>query len=621
MISDNDINAISQRIPFRQYLCLKQFLCFLCLFVVLGLQTVNSKALGATQSELPNQSGFELFISQDQMENMIKRLQQGLLSLDYYSGPITGTVTPETDKAIRLYQRQNNMEQTGIVNAALLDKIETMAGINALLDKLSITKQVHTDAARQALLDNPSTRDLLTAEIVDEAADANRDPSLCYEKPTVRCLLVEALENAKTVNRSEMRNWVFGEILVAQARVGMSDAARDTTRRIKDPRLIMTALGEIAKAQALSGNHGNAIAAATVIPDTAERAKTLVILAEIFMDQGNKSDAVVAIDNLEMNNTIPNTDPNTDSNTSPTTIDIKSLGLLARASVVLFKAGETDRADALRVHLKTQSTQYTSVPNADTAMRHIASAMASIGDLVGALNLLDQVSNASEKMPVLMQTAEAQALAGDMLAATQTAQSIEALRYRAIILSTIAAELARTGEQSKALEIMDMAIETRQGIQYPFARDYAASRIALAFGAIASAHGSAEADSEIMNKAMEMIGKIEDQQLRAKSYWMLAFNNFDLERPKDTTLSHIKNSALAATRNIDSMTNQAWLLADLAEERAKLGNHKWAEELYEMSLTIVQTIKNAWGRARVLAKLSQALMAIAEMPASQESEQ
>jgi hypothetical protein len=73
-----------------------------------------------------------------------------------------------------------------------------------------------------------------------------------------------------------------------------------------------------------------------------------------------------------------------------------------------------------------------------------------------------------------------------------------------------------------------------------------------------------------------------------------------------------KDLAISATRNIASASNQAWMLADIAEKWAKTGNREPAKEIYDLSLELSQSIKNAWGRARVLAKLSQALMALVE---------
>lgn len=270
----------------------------------------------------------DILVLPGELRDLIDRLQRGLIALELYEGPITGEVNADTARGIRTYQRQNGLKVTGIITHTLVNRIETAINIGKLLDTLSIARKIHTDQARQALLDNPSTRDLLEGKIENEAAIANRDPNLCYDNPTVRCLLTEALENAKTVNRSEMRNWAFGEILVAQARVGLTSEARDTARRIKDPRLIMAALGQIAQAQAVSGNPENALAAAAIIPDLNERANSYTDIAEILADQDNHDGALAAVDRLQ-------------DVTDQLEVDIKNIAYRARSSVVLAKIGRT----------------------------------------------------------------------------------------------------------------------------------------------------------------------------------------------------------------------------------------------------------------------------------------
>ncbi|MBT4890138.1 MAG: hypothetical protein HON65_11365, partial [Rhodospirillales bacterium] len=254
----------------------------------------------------------------------------------------------------------------------------------------------------------------------------------------------------------------------------------------------------------------------------------------------------------------------------------------------------------------------------DIALRHIASAQAAIGNLQKAIDLLDSVSNDSEKMSVLMRTAEAQAQAGDTGSAMTTAQSISELRYRAVVLSSIGLEQALSGQITEAMDTLDAATQAKEGIQYPFARDYASSRIAIVYGKISISKtpeynvsdDTNSFDPEIFKIATSSVDDIQDQQLRAKTYFVLAFNRLDAG---NKLAWETKDRAIAAIGDIESISSQAWLLADLAEGRAKAGNEEWAREFYNLSLDIARNITNSWGRARVLAKLSQALMALAEI--------
>ncbi len=565
--------------------------CFILLLAITGPGTLY----GAKPDIRIDKTQSDLLIPDKELRGLIERLQRALTALDLYDGPYSGVVNDDTSTAILAYQRQRGLERTGIVTKGLVDHIETVVNVGALLERLSIARQVSTKAARQALLDNPSTRDLLVRDVNQESANATHDPKLCFSEPTVRCLLVEALENAKTINRSEMRNWAYGEILIAQAKVGMTAAARDTIRRIRDPRLIIAALGEIAQAQAISGNHDNALAAAEIIPDLEERTSAYSIIADILAKQGNREGALSAVERLHSDVVLMKT-------------DIKRAALMARSSVILANIGYQDRSHSLLKDLEEQAILTVEPSKHNALLRYIASAWASIGNLDKALSLLENVSNDSDKMPVLMRTAEAQILAGNIAAAKHTAHSIAALRYRAVILSTIGIELARAGFESDAIGTLGDALVAREGIKFPFARDYASSRIALAYGQIA--YTDNQSNPEIFNRAISSVDEIVDQQLRAKTYWMLAFYRLDAG---DSMAEKTKDDAISATGNIESTTSQAWLLADLAEARAKAGDTSWARELYENSLDITQSITSSWGRARVLAKLSQALMALARM--------
>ncbi len=80
------------------------------------------------------------------------------------------------------------------------------------------------------------------------------------------------------------------------------------------------------------------------------------------------------------------------------------------------------------------------------ALRHIAKAFAKTGQLAQALNILSDVSDDSNRTPVLIAAATKQALAGDA-AALAAANTIEAVRFRAVVLGQIALTKAENGEK------------------------------------------------------------------------------------------------------------------------------------------------------------------------------
>ncbi len=526
--------------------------------------------------------------------DLIERLQRALTSSGIYIGPVSGKVDDATDKAIRAYQKMVGRSPTGIVDEDLVKHAETTVNVGGLLDKLSVARKVHSDAARQALLNHPATRDLVTGLIEDATANAARDPSVCFNAPTVRCLLDEALESAKTVSRDEMRNWVYGEILVTQARAGLTDAARDTARRISDPRLIIVALGRIAEAQALSGSLEGALSAADVIPDADERADVYANIADILSKNGNLMGAQTALLKLR-------------TQAVGMRSDVKRVAHLSRAGVILTKIGMVQDADRLLVELEALARAVSDPTRRSAALRYVAEARSARGDLAQALNMLADVTNNAERIPVLMSTAVAQARAGDANAALVTAQLIETMRYRAVVLSSIGIGQAASGRGADAMKILESALDITKKIRLPFARDYALSRIALAYAEIGSSNIIPDAGMYL--RASSVADTVKDKRLRAETFWRIAFfkREAGASAPGDAM-----DRAFAVTEKIKSAPSRAWLLADLAENRASKGHGNLAWQLFDHSVAITREIPNSWGRARALGRLAQTLISLAE---------
>ena len=56
----------------------------------------------------------------------VQELQRELGQLNYYEGPITGTMTPQTTQAITYLQRDAHLPQTGVMDAATQQALVTM---------------------------------------------------------------------------------------------------------------------------------------------------------------------------------------------------------------------------------------------------------------------------------------------------------------------------------------------------------------------------------------------------------------------------------------------------------------------------------------------------------------
>ena len=158
--------------------------------------------------------------------------------------------------------------------------------------------------------------------------------SACFSKPTQSCLLDEAVESAKGIFKSELRDWAYGEILVSQAKAGMIDAAIATVRRIGDARLIIVALRDISRVLAQEGRVGEAREVAELIPDLGKRLEALTAVAEILMVKGNHA---AARDTAE---SIIAEGRDLDE-------PLKRIGVNAQMAVVLGRSGAVDRAIAV----------------------------------------------------------------------------------------------------------------------------------------------------------------------------------------------------------------------------------------------------------------------------------
>jgi len=524
----------------------------------------------------------------------IQRLQTALQQLDLYKGNITGEVDALTERAVRDYQLRKGLPVNGIVDEALIIEIETAANVMTLLDRLSTARKAREDNARDALLSHSETRDLITNTLRDETANAARDPSLCFRAPTVRCLLDEALESAKAVPRDEMRNWAFGELLVAQTRAGLGEEARDTVRRISDPRLIISALGQIAEAQALSGRDDEAIAAASIIPEATERVEAYANIAEIAAGKGRVVGATAAIAHLR-------------EDVRSIALDTRRISLLAQSSIILHRLGFERDAKVLLANLQTQAAGIENPTHRESALRHIARAMVLNGDMVNAGAVLDLIVEDSERTPVMISTAEMQMKRGEGEAALATASAIKEVRFRAVVLASIARTRAQTGQRREAFRILEGAYAEKDSIRFPFARDYATSQIALAYAEIGAS--GATPDAAMFVRASRIAEEIKDERLRAETAWRISFSRHDSGA---NGLEESKQMAIADVKNIKSIPAQAWLLAELSENRASAGQPDWARELFDESLKISETVTNPWGRSRALTRLAQSLIHLAE---------
>ena len=517
---------------------------------------------------------------------LILRTQEALTEAGIYKGPLDGVMDVELRSAIRVYQKRHGLGVNGIASEELAIHLETASKVDVLLSRLDVVRKERMEAARAALLSNPETRHLVN-EAVDEVADPTRNPEPCFRKPTALCLLAEASESAKAINKTDRRDWALGEILATQAKAGFTQDAMATVRRIHDPRLIMVALRNIAEGLAQSGRGEEALAASEIIPDIVKKADALVAIAVI--EAARRDDAGARKAARRLIQVIQKVEDS-----------IRRIAYFTKSATVLSQAGDADGAraamrqaeDLLRTEIKRAQR--------GTALRHIAAARAEMGQPEEALAVLKDVSGADDRTPVLVAIAIAHADAGHAEEALAITEDIGADRYRPAVLSYIGITQVKAGNGAGARATVSMASRAAETIKFPYARAYALSRIASAFIEIAKA-----IDPRVFEEAMETARLITDDQLRAHVLWTIWAERNRLGDEAGARRTEVL--AREASAAIKSPLSRVWMFGDISSSYIVAGepDHAWAAFLN--ALDVAEGVDNAWARARALSKLASTL--------------
>lgn len=521
--------------------------------------------------------------------SLIMQIQEGLRNAGLYSGPIDGVMSDTIAEAIRAYQRRTGRPVDGLATKDLADHMATQAEVGEMLKRLEHAKEAKIEEARRLLLSRAETRGLLSEEIKNEVADPTRDPTPCFRNPNEECLLGEAVESAKAIYKSELRDWAYGEILAAQAKAGLVKSAIETVSRIGDPRLIMVALRDIATAQAKEGRIDEARSAANIIPDPQKKVEALIAVADILVRHGDKAGAVkTAREIVELANTFDR--------------GLGQVTVLTQMAIIMKKAGEPEEARRILAELEAlaeSNNPKTGLKRSErgAALRHVASALAEIGEPAKALDIVAKAPGSFDRTAVEMSAATAHAEAGDIDRALVTAGEIKNSRYLAVVLGRIAVAQARANKKAAAADTIAQALAASSDVKMPYAKSYAISQIALALIEMSKFVGNSA-----LSQAERTAQRIEDDRLRAYTLWTVAAAYEEKGARKQAEDA----SALAdrATADIKSALSQVWLLGDIASERAALGQGEFAATAFKRGLRISESIHNSWGRSRALAKLA-----------------
>lgn len=524
---------------------------------------------------------------------LVKTIQEELSKQGYFLGAVDGIFGPETERAISAYQKSAGLPVDGKPSESLASNLKTGGKVGELLKKLEKAKNKSMDLARQALLSRPETRELIEGDFsADTLTQHNWDN--CVKKTTPRCLLNEASISVDRIEKTEMKNWALGEILAAQAKAGLAADAMNSARRLHDPQLIIVALRDIAKSQAEAGRHTEAMEAVDIIPDINSQIEAYISITEIMSRRGEKKLSDETGEHLlEYLNKVQ--DP------------LNKAAIMGRLAVILYGNDEVSKSKKYIDEALSIARRISDDHLREKALRHVASALAETGDPDQALKIIKGAQNGADDVPVLMAAATGHALSGRADIALSTADAIEAVRYRSLVLSKIAAYQAGSGLINDASSTLEKALDAAKIIKYPFAKAYAFSRISLSYNDVGISAGD---DAALMAKSLEIADMVSDDRLRAHIIWAIADER---KRAESNYYEIAHNKAISATAEIKSSLSRVWMLCDIAENRAMKGDIDGAWELYDVGKNEAMGIDHPWGRSRALAKVALTLSGLADV--------
>jgi len=282
----------------------------------------------------------------------------------------------------------------------------------------------------------------------------------------------------------------------------------------------------------------------------------------------------------------------------------------AKAAVIFAHAGNTEQATGILNTTESFARKKIDAGGLGVALRHIAKTFAETEQLAQALNILSDVSDNSNPTPVLIAAATKQALAGDAAAALAAANTIEAVRFRTVVLGQIALTKAENGDKDAADVTLKLALAAIEKIKFSYARSYAVSRVSLAMAGIGKLpDAGARADGLFFN-AVAAARKIDDNRLRAHTLWTIAAEQ--IRAGDDPGPQKTKTYANQATGDIKSTLSRVWMFSEIATGHAAEGEEIAAWAAFDHGLTVARSIDNSWGRARAFGRLAATLIKLVD---------
>lgn len=509
----------------------------------------------------------------------IRDIQDRLRGLKLYTGAVDGRTSRELTDAIQRFQKAYGLDQTGVADAALLRQLDNKIAVKRLERQLDTSRDQQTAAAEQALISSgvlASIRARTPARPDPTPAEAAE----CFKAPAPRCLLRLALHGARAVEKSELREWAYGDIVATQTRAGLGEDADATIPLLTDPRSILLTLRAVAESHARAGRFDAAAAAAAAIPDALRRIEAHVAIAVARIEAGDKAGALASVASARD--------------------DLKAMAepdprLVARLGAASGRAGDPAQARELFA-LATRDGLDAGV------VAVLAEAMAEAGDPEAALARAEGIADPAIRDPVHVAVVSAFARRGDLDAARHAADRVGAERYRSVALAALAMAAAGRNRWDEARDAATASRDVADQIKMSYAKAYAQSRAALALSAIGD-----------HRDAVVLAREIKDAALRAHALGTIA-TALPADDPLGRQTVALTDAALAAVHDPVARTRT---LCGFAGERHAAGDQAGAQRQAHRALSVARGISDPWARARALIAVAGTLIDFTRPPPTQ----
>ncbi|MBI3515338.1 MAG: hypothetical protein HY060_14950, partial [Proteobacteria bacterium] len=360
----------------------------------------------------------------------IETLQRLLGELELYRGPLDGRPSAALSAALLHFQQSTAIPLGSELTDALFEQLEAALRMHRLARFLATLGREQSQQAREALLSQPATRDLVTPPDAGTSPDAKETPRAgavfaCLRAPTPDCLIAAAVEASHAIEEPRLRDWALSEIVKAQARAGTSDSARATIRRIADGRQIIVSLRDLATAQAERRDVDAARATADSIPDGLARIEAMLAITARQLEAGAGDGARTGLE-LAV--------PRIDALSEP----LQRAALRARVASLRWRVGDPGAADASLAAAEADARRMPSRDGRATGLGFVATALAEMGRPAEAMRLIADSRIGDAAPAALAAAAGAAARARDPVEAGRVAELIAEPRFRAVALVQLA---------------------------------------------------------------------------------------------------------------------------------------------------------------------------------------